>query len=88
MRSTTLPSAHMLKTGASFRICTEEVFVFHHVCKIVPESVGSPESEHRHASVSGMVGSQPHPVAKSEFKQGEHPAVPLPPIHWKFSLLL
>lgn len=41
VRSTTPPSPHVLKAEAHFRICAEEVFSFHCVCRIVPESVGS-----------------------------------------------
>lgn len=41
VRSTTPPSAHKLKAEACFRICTVEVFSFHCVCRIDPESVRS-----------------------------------------------
>lgn len=75
MRGTTPPSARALEAEVRFRIRTEEVFGFHSVCTIVPESVGSAldyvfgESEHLHPlRFRDGVGSHPHPVAESEFK--------------------
>lgn len=93
VRSTTPSSAHVLKAEACFRTCTEDVFSFHCICRIVPQIAGSPsdhmagESENLNALHFRDGGYSPYPVVKSEFKQGKNPAVPLSPTHGKFNLL-